>query len=106
MLVGGLVAFGSYKMSKHQAEQVEQHTGVSPEELTDDALETAMDELDIPKQTVDSTDREEADEPGEAGSSGGAGDAVDELERLGALHEQGGLSDKEFAAAKAKLLGG
>ena len=32
-------------------------------------------------------------------------DAVAEIERLGALKDKGLLSDEEFAAAKAKLLG-
>ena len=32
-------------------------------------------------------------------------DAVAELERLGALKEKGLLTDEEFAAAKAKILG-
>jgi hypothetical protein len=31
---------------------------------------------------------------------------ADELAKLAALHEQGHLSDAEFAAQKAKLLGG
>jgi hypothetical protein len=30
---------------------------------------------------------------------------LDQLERLAALHQRGALSDDEFAAAKAKLLG-
>jgi hypothetical protein len=34
-----------------------------------------------------------------------AGNVVDELTRLGALRAQGLISDPEFAAAKAKLLG-
>lgn len=34
-----------------------------------------------------------------------SGDAVAELEELASLHRQGMLSDEEFAAAKAKLLG-
>lgn len=33
-----------------------------------------------------------------------AGNAVDELSKLAELHSQGGLTDQEFAAAKAKLL--
>ncbi len=32
-------------------------------------------------------------------------DAVSEIERLGALKEKGLLTDEEFAAAKAKILG-
>ena len=35
----------------------------------------------------------------------GGGDVVAELQKLGALKEQGLLSDEEFAAAKARLLG-
>ena len=32
-------------------------------------------------------------------------DSITQLERLGALHAQGILSDEEFAAEKAKILG-
>jgi hypothetical protein len=32
-------------------------------------------------------------------------DAVDELSKLSDLHQQGSLTDEEFASAKAKLLG-
>ena len=35
-----------------------------------------------------------------------APDRIDELSRLGELHEKGVLTDEEFAAEKAKLLGG
>jgi hypothetical protein len=31
---------------------------------------------------------------------------LDQLSRLTAMHDQGALSDEEFAAAKAKVLGG
>lgn len=34
-----------------------------------------------------------------------AGDAIGELERLATLKQQGVLTDEEFAAAKARLLG-
>jgi hypothetical protein len=33
------------------------------------------------------------------------GDSIDRLERLAALHRSGALTDEEFAAAKARLLG-
>ncbi len=42
--------------------------------------------------------------PAAAAPSGGD-DIIGQLERLGALHTQGLLSDEEFGAAKAKLLG-
>ena len=58
LLVGGLMAFGANKMSKSQAQQVEQHTGVDPEELTDEELAQAMDELGIEKQEVTDADQD------------------------------------------------
>ena len=57
-LVGGMVAFGAHKMSQSQAKQIEEHTGVPPEELEDDDLEAAMSELGIPKQELTAEDRE------------------------------------------------
>lgn len=35
----------------------------------------------------------------------GGGSAADQLAQLSSLHQQGALSDEEFAAAKAKVLG-
>jgi hypothetical protein len=58
MLVGGMMAFGAYKMSKSQADQVQQHTGVDPEELTDEELATAQEELGIEKQEVTEADKD------------------------------------------------
>ncbi len=57
MLAGGMVAFGVHKMSASQAKQVEEHTGVPPEELEDEDLEAAMAELNIPKQELTDEDR-------------------------------------------------
>jgi hypothetical protein len=56
-LVGGMVAFGVHKMSESQAKQIEEHTGVPPEELEDEDLEAAMTELNIPKQELTEEDR-------------------------------------------------
>ena len=58
VLVGGMVAFGAHKMSTKDADRVEEHTGIPPEELEDEDLEAAMDELGIEKQTVTSEDQE------------------------------------------------
>lgn len=106
LLVGGLVAFGAYKMSTRDADRIEEHTGVPPEELDDDELDQAMNELDIPKQTVDDSDRESASE----GSSSGAAaapeaDPLDQIKKLAELHSQGILTDEEFQTKKTELLG-
>jgi len=57
LLAGGMVAFGAHKMSQSQAKQIEEHTGVPPEELEDEDLEAAMTELNIPKQELTAEDR-------------------------------------------------
>ena len=58
MLVGGMVAIGTKKMSAKNAEAIEAHTGIPPEELEDADLQEAMDELGIPEEKVSETDTE------------------------------------------------
>jgi hypothetical protein len=109
MLVGGLVAFGTYKMSQKDADRIEQHTGVNPEELEDAELEQAMSELNIDQQTVTSEDLEHggASPAGAtpAASTEHSSDFIDEIERLAALRDQGILTDAEFDAKKQQILG-
>jgi hypothetical protein len=45
-------------MSQSQAKQIEEHTGVPPEELEDEDLQAAMTELNIPKQELTAEDRD------------------------------------------------
>jgi hypothetical protein len=40
-----------------------------------------------------------------APAAGGMDDKIEQLKQLGELHEQGILTDEEFAAQKAKILG-
>lgn len=106
LLVGGLVAFGTYKFSQRDAQRIEQHTGVDPEELDDAELEQAMSDLDIEPQTVTSGDVEEGAAPSSSAASAGSSAAVaGEIEKLAALRDQGILTDTEFDAAKQKVLG-
>jgi hypothetical protein len=48
MLVGGMIAIGTKKMSAAHAKQIEEHTGMPPEDLEDEDLAEAMQELGIP----------------------------------------------------------
>lgn len=93
-----------HKLSQHDADRIEQHTGIPPEELEDDELEAAMDELGIEKQAVTPEDREVAQSEQAPPASGG-GSYLDELKKAADLHEQGILSDEEFTAMKKKILG-
>jgi hypothetical protein len=101
LLVGGLVAFGAYKMSSKDADRIEQHTGTNPEEMTDAELEQAMQELGIEKELRTAEDVEQ----GGATSSGGSAGYLAELEKLAALHDQGVLTDEEFTKLKQRLIG-
>jgi hypothetical protein len=111
ILVGGLVAFGAYKMSTKDADRVKEHTGVDPEELEDDELEQAMSELGIEQQKVTDADVEEGAAPAPAAApaapaaGGGTGDYVEELQKLASLRDAGILTDEEFNAKKAQILG-
>ena len=107
LLVGGLVAFGTYKFSTRDADRIEQHTGVDPEELDDAELEQAMNDLNIDPQKVTSADTEQggqAQAAAPAPSGGGTGGYLDELTKLAALHDSGVLTDAEFDAKKQQIL--
>ncbi|MFQ5966601.1 MAG: SHOCT domain-containing protein [Acidimicrobiia bacterium] len=97
------MAFGAYKMSKRDADRIQQHTGVPPEELEDHELEQAMDQLGIEKQQVTSEDQEEGG--GTPTESTGTGSYLDELERLSQLKDQGVITEDEFEAKKKQILG-
>lgn len=126
MIIAG-VGYGAYKLTQPQAEQIEQHTGKKLEDLDEEQMETAMDELNI-----------EAEEPTEAEMAQlDAGDApaaspapaastpaapapsapaapaaapsepsyLDELKELAQLKDQGVITEEEFEAKKKQLLG-
>ena len=100
LLVGGLVAFGAYKMSTRDADRIEEHTGIPPEEMTDAELEQAMDELGIEQERRDASDVEVG-----APDAGGPSSDVDELEQLARLKDEGVLTEEEFTAKKRQILG-
>ena len=100
LLIGGMVAIGyaGYKMSKRDVQRVEEHTGKDADELTDEQLEQAMDQLGIEKETMSDEEWAEAEKADAQPSY------LDELERLGELRDQGIITDEEFEAKKKKLL--
>ena len=103
LLVGGLVAFGAYKLSKRDVKRVEEHTGKDAEDLTDEELEQAMDELNIEKQKREPSDQEYTEQQGS--QEGGEPSYIDELERLGKLKDEGYITEAEFEDKKKQLLG-
>ncbi len=99
ILVGGMIAVGSYALSKSQVEQVEQHTGKQAEELTDEELEMAMDQLGIDPDELSDEQWEQVD-----AADAEPEDYLQELERLAELNKQGIITDAEFEAKKKELL--
>ena len=118
LLVGGatllLVGGAAYKMGQAQARQIEQHTGKPPEDLTQQELEMAMDELDIEEQALTPQDQAaieaEADDaaPRPAPAAPPAAsppDYIEELKRLAGLRDAAIITEEEFEAKKKQLLG-
>ena len=107
LLVGGLVAFGAYKMSTRDADRVKEHTGTDPEELSDEELAQAMDQLGIDEQQITDQDQEVEAPGGATTAPASTGDTgyIDELKKLSDLHAAGILTDEEFQAKKDHILG-
>ncbi len=89
------------------ADRVKEHTGTEPEELAIEELAQAMDQLGNDKQQVTAA-VQEIEAPGGATTPAGAtGDSgyMDEPQQVADLNKAGILTDEEFAAKKAQILG-
>jgi hypothetical protein len=107
LLAAGGAAYAGVKLAQKDADRIEEHTGVPPEELTDEELQGAMDELGIQSMELDEGDYAALDaEPGAASAEPAAETSyLEELENLAALRDQGIISDEEFEAKKQQILG-
>lgn len=118
VVVGGMVllaasgAAAAVKLSQKDAQRIEQHTGLPPEQLEDDDLKEAMDELDIQSQPLTAQEQAALGAAPAAGAPPAQPQAaapqesyLQELERLAALRDKGILTDEEFQAKKKQLLG-
>ena len=114
ILVGGMVvlavggaAYGAVKLSQKDAQRIEEHTGQSVEELSDEELTGAMNDLGIQSQEINEEDRAALE--AESGDTEDATEAepsyLDELEQLASLRDKGIITDEEFEAKKKQLLG-
>jgi hypothetical protein len=92
-----------YKLSKQDTEKIEEHTGQSAEDLSDEELQQAMRDLNIKSQDLTDEDRAALQQPEPEAAAETS--YLDELERLGQLRDQGIITDEEFQAKKQELLG-
>lgn len=117
ILVGGMVllavggaAYGAVKLTQKDAGRIEEYSGSSVEEMTEEELVAAMRELGI--QSIDLTDEDKTALAADSAQATAAAapaqpepSYIDELERLAALRDQGVITEEEFAAKKGQLLG-
>ena len=95
MLVGG----GAYMAGKHMANKANQQA--ADEAYQDDRIS----QLEQQQQPQYQDQQQYAPPPQQAPPPDAGPSMADQLQQIATLHQQGVLSDDEFAAAKAKLLG-
>ncbi|MGH3197714.1 MAG: SHOCT domain-containing protein [Streptosporangiaceae bacterium] len=93
LLRAAVVGGGAYMAGKHKARASDQRAA---DEADQDDRISQLEQQPAPPQ-------QQAPPPQAAPAAGPS--MADQLEQIAALHQQGVLSDDEFAAAKAKLLG-
>jgi transcription elongation factor len=122
LAVGG-AAYGAVKLTQRDAARIEEHTGASVEELTEEELVAAMRDLGI--QSIELTNEDQAiinaegsqmaDAAAPAAAPAAAAPAtapdgpapsyLEELQQLAILRDQGIISEADFEAKKKQLLG-
>jgi hypothetical protein len=119
MLILGAAAGVAYKLGKNQAQQIEEYTGYPPDQLSEEDLQAAMNDLDIQPEPLDEEDRQAMAQesgppapqpspaaPAPAPAPAPAQDAyIAELQKLAGLRDAGIITDDEFEAKKKQLLG-
>lgn len=112
VLVGGMVvlavggmAYGAVKLSQKDVQSIEQQTGQSVEDLSDEELKQAMGDLGIESQEITQEDQAALGTQGGYEEVEDEADYLDELERLAELRDKGVISEEEFQAKKQQLLG-
>ena len=125
ILVGGMVLLAvggtaaAIKLTQKDAERIEQHTGASVEELSEEELVAAMKDLGIQSIELDENDRaalayegeqaplSQAPPPAAPGPAAATSSEtyLDELERLADLRDRGIITAEDFEAKKKQLLG-
>ena len=104
LLRAAVVGGGAYVAGKHMANKAnEQAANEAYQNQRIDQLEQQQQPQDQNQQQQYAPPPQQAAPPDAAPAAGPS--MADQLQQIAALHQQGVLSDDEFAAAKAKLLG-
>jgi hypothetical protein len=110
LVVAGFVAFGIHELRRQTGEefpdaQIDDYFGSAKDRIVGAVKSANLGErasrLRLPERRAPKDDSSATTPP-----AAQAGDRLHQLERLGELHRNGVLSDEEFAAEKARVLGG
>lgn len=125
-MIGGMVVIAAagtaaaVKLSKQDAQRIEEHTGLPPEQLEDEDLNQAMQELNIKSQPLTAEEQAAMAEQGGPTPAAPAAqqgqpttsaapppqaDYITQLKQLAELRDAGILTDEEFDAKKKQILG-
>lgn len=117
ILVVGAMAGVAYKLGKAEIQSLQEYTGVPPDQLSEDELKAAMQDLKIQSQPLDQQDLADVRLaqagggaptpqalPPQSAPTGGE-NYLDELERLADLRDRGVITPEDFEAKKRQLLG-
>ena len=117
LLIMGATAGVAYKLGKNDAQRIQEYTGVPPDQLSEEDLQSAMQDLEIQSEPLDDQDRQDlasaqtaptgGSEPAQPASSPGSGQAdyLEELKQLAELRDADVITEEEFEAKKKQLLG-
>jgi Short C-terminal domain len=101
LLRAAVVGGGAYVAGKHMANRANDQAGYDADQ--DDRIGQLEQQQQQQGQYQQGPPPQQAPPP--AAPAGGSS-VADQLQQIATLHQQGVLSDDEFAAAKAKILGG
>src|SRR5215813_9705589 len=101
LLRAAVVGGGAYMAGKHMANKANQQAA------DEDYQNQRMDQLEQNQYQQQPQNQYQQQQYAPPPAAPAAGPSVaDQLQQIATLHQQGVLSDDEFAAAKAKILGG
>ena len=103
LLRAAMVGGGAYVAGKHRART--QEAEAQQAQYQDDRI-TTLEQQQAQAAPPPQPEAPAAAPAAAAPAAGGGGSIVDQLKQLSDLKSSGALSDQEFEAAKAKLLGG
>ncbi len=116
MLLAGEGGSPPVKLSEQDAQKIQQHTGMPPEQLEDADLHTAMQELNIQSQPLTAEDQAAlsgqpapaaaAPQPPAAAPAAPAPASIEaQLQQLAGMRDKGLISQADYDAKKKQLLG-